>query len=145
MISGNRLKGWAAIICTVSTPFAAGLIQVVCVKTGCSHMALCGHNSGTECAGELFKPSTDSTSLLACNEKNFFGFGFRIFCEWRYKWSTLRPLWPTSPGPWSKPLNGNISLKFLLETRLKQVFWYFGWLLGFRVQKLLSKVNPIID
>ena len=28
---------------------------------------------------ELFKPSKDSGSLQACNEKKFFGFGFRFF------------------------------------------------------------------
>jgi len=27
--------------------------------------------------------------------------------------------WPTSPGPGHQPLNGSISLKFLLETRLQ--------------------------
>ena len=29
------------------------------------------------------------------------------------------PFWPTSSGPGPKPLDGSISLKFLLETRLK--------------------------
>jgi len=32
---------------------------------------------------------------------------------------TFRPPWPTSPGPRLKPLDGSISLKFLLETRLQ--------------------------
>jgi len=38
----------------VVNTFAAGLIQVVCTKTGCSHVVLRGENSGAESATELF-------------------------------------------------------------------------------------------
>ena len=31
------------------------------------------------------------------------------------------PPWPTLPGPGHEPLDGTISLKFLLETRLMTV------------------------
>jgi len=31
----------------------------------------------------------------------------------------FRPFWSTSSGPGPKPLDGNISFKFLLETKLK--------------------------
>jgi len=53
-------------------------------------------------------------------------------------WRTLRPPWPTSPGPGPKPLDGSISLlKFLLETRLQsESFDTLDDLLGFRVQNL---------
>jgi len=48
-----------------------------------------------------------------------------------------RPPWPTSPGPGLKPLDGSISLKFLLETRLQSVsFETLDDLLGFQVEKL---------
>ena len=45
--------------------------------------------------------------------------------------------WPTLPGPGRQPLGGNISLKFLLETRLQsESFDTLDDLLRFRVQKL---------
>jgi len=64
-----------------------------------THMSLCGNFSGSASAIDLFKVSKDAASLVACTRKNFFGWGMRIFCEWRYKWRTFRPPWPTSPGP----------------------------------------------
>ena len=49
----------------------------------------------------------------------------------------FRPPWPTLPGPGLKPLDGIISLKFLLETRLQsESFDTLDDLLGFWVQKL---------
>ena len=128
--------------CTVFNTFKAGLIQAVHVKTSCSHMALRRHNPGTKCIRELFKCSKDSASLVVCNEKNYVGFGFPIFCEWRHKWSSFRPLWPTSPGPEPKPLDGSILLKFLLGTRLKsESFDTLDDLLWFWVQMLWSKAG----
>jgi len=61
--------------------FEAGLNQVVRAKAACSHVALYGRNSGAASTRELFKGSKDSASLVVCNEKNFFGFGFHNFCE----------------------------------------------------------------
>ena len=50
---------------------------------------------------------------------------------------TFRPPWPTSPGSGRQPLDGSISLKFLLETRIQsESFDTLDDLLGFRVQKL---------
>ena len=46
-------------------------------------------------------------------------FWFWTFCEWRHKWSSFKCFSPTSSGPGPKPLDGSISLKFLLETRVK--------------------------
>jgi len=60
----------------------------------------------------------DLASLVVSNEKTFFWFGVRIFCEWCRRWRAIRPPWPTSPSPGPKLLDGSTSLKFLLETRL---------------------------
>jgi len=86
-----------------------------------SHVALRGQNTGAESAGELFTRSKDSASLLVCSENKIFWFWVLDFCELRRKWRTFRPPWSTSPGPGPKPLDRSISLKFLLETRLKSV------------------------
>jgi len=78
-------------------------------------------------------------------KKTFFNYGFRLF-EWCHNWSTYRPLWLTSSGPGSKPLDGSISHKFLLGTSLKsESFDTLDDLLGFQVQKLWSKINKIVD
>jgi len=61
-------------------------------------------------------------------------------------WRTFRPPWPTSPGPGLKPLDGSISLKVLLETRLQyESFDTLDDLLGFRVQKLSSEVKKTFN
>jgi len=45
--------------------------------------------------------------------------------------------WPTLPGPWHQLLDGSMSLKFLLETRLQfESFDTLDDLQGFQVQKL---------
>jgi len=124
----------------VST-FIAGMIWP---KSICSSLLYQQHNSPGDCARELFKHSTDLTSLLVCNEIYFFG--FRFFSEWCHKWSSFRPFWTTSSGPGPKLLDGRISLKFLLEIRLKSTsFETLDDLLGFRVQKLWPKNNKIIN
>jgi len=47
------------------------------------------------------------------------------------------PPWPTSPGPGRQSLDGSISLKFLLDSRLQsESFDTLDDLLGFQVQKL---------
>ena len=61
--------------------------------------------------------SNPQKTLQVCNEKHFFG--FCIFCERHHLWSSFRPFWPFSSGLRPKLLDGSISLKFLLETRLK--------------------------
>ena len=125
------------------TPWLPGSFQP---KTSSLHVLLHGNISTDDCAWELFKSSKDSANLRVCNQKKILGWGLRIFCEWRHKWRIFRPPWPTSPGPGPKPLDGNISLKFLLETRLQsESFDTLDDLLGLRVQKLWSKVNKISD
>jgi len=100
----------------VFNTFTPRIIQVVRKKTAGSHMALRGNLSGpvntTDPVEKLYK----SCSL---HSKKFFWLGGAGFCEWRCKWMTFRPPWPTSPGPGHKLLDGTISLKFLLETGLQ--------------------------
>jgi len=97
----------------------------------------------------LYRPSKSlkrrgkSSSL---HLKKIFCLGVWVFCEWRHKWKTFRPPWPTLPGPGHQPLSGSISLKFLQETRLQsESFDTLDDLLGFRVQKLWCKLVKIFD
>jgi len=62
-------------------------------------VALNRNFSGPVRATHLEKVSKDTASLLVCTRKKFFAWGVRIFCEWRHKWRTLMPPWPTLPGP----------------------------------------------
>ena len=94
-------------------------------------------SSSAHCARELFSGSNGSASLVDCTRKKFFTWGVRFFFEWRHKWRTFWPPWPTLPGPRRQPLGGSILLKFLLETRLQsESFDTLDNLLGFLVQKL---------
>jgi len=85
--------------------------------------------------------------LSSTLEKNFFAWGCRFFVSViRHKWRSFRPPWPTLPGLGHQPLDDSISLKFLLETRLQsKSFDTLDALLGFRVQKLQSKVIKMFD
>ena len=81
-----------------------------------------------------------------CTRKKSFASGVRVFCEWRRKWRTSTPPWPTLPGPGFKPLGGSISLQFLLETRLQsESFYTLDDLMGFQFQKLWYKLLKIFD
>jgi len=86
---------------------------------------------------DLVKASKDVASLLVCTGKKIFCLGYAFFCQWRHKWRTFRPPWPTLPGHGHQPLGGSISLTFLLETKLQSESCdTLDDLLGFRVQKL---------
>ena len=83
---------------------------------------------------------------FSLHSKKIFLLGECVFCEWRHKWRTFRPPWPTVLGPGRQPLSGSFSLKFLLETRLQsESFDTLDDLLRFRVQKLLCKLVKIFD
>jgi len=104
-----------------------------------THAALRGNFSGRLSATDPAKSSKDTENLVASTLKNFFGRWVQIFWEWRHKWRTFRSTWPTSPSPGPKPLDGSVSLKFLLETRLQcESFDTSDDLLAFQVQKLRS-------
>ena len=101
------------------------------------HVALRGNIYVPVRVTDLVEVSKDATSLLVCTWKNFLLGECVFFCEWRQKWRTFRPPWPTLLGPGRQPLGGSISLKFLLETRLhSESFDTLGDLLRFWVQKL---------
>ena len=103
-------------------------------------------SSSADCTREVFNGCNGSASRVDCTRKNFFAWGVRVFCDWRHKWRTFRPPWPTLPGPGRQPLRGSISLKFLLETRLQsESFDTLDDLLGVRVQKLWCKLVKILD
>ena len=84
---------------------------------------------------DLVKVSKDAASLVVCTRKKIFAWGcVWVFCQRRCKWRTFGP---TSPGPGRQPLDGSISLKVLLDSRLQsESFNTLNDLLGFRVQKL---------
>ena len=93
--------------------------------------------------GRSIKKCNNSCSL---HSRKKFLLGVWIFREWRHKWRTFRPPWPTLPGPGRQPLDGSISLKFLLDSRLQsESFDTLDNLLGFRVQKLWSTLVKIFD
>ena len=100
-------------------------------------------------SGMLYRPGKSLKRLgksSSLHSKKIFCLGVRFFCEWRHKWRTFWPPWPTLPGPGCQPLGGSISLKFLLETRLQCVsFDTLDDLLGFRVQKLWCKLVKIFE
>ena len=94
-----------------------------------------------------YRPSQSLKSLVAWTKNKMFCLRGEDFCEWRHNWKNFRPPWPTSCGPGRQPLDGSISLKFLLETRLQsESFYTLDDLLGFRVQKLWlgqPKINKV--
>jgi len=109
----------------------SGFIQAVRKKTTGSHLTLRGKISAPVRVTDLVEMSKDAASLVVCTQKNFFGWGVLwVFCEWRHKWRTSRPPWPTLLGPGHQPLGGSISLKFLLETRQHLsllILWMTCW------------------
>jgi len=48
-------------------------------KPGIFQLPYQPHSSSVDYGRELFKPSKNLASLRVCNEKKFFGFGFRFF------------------------------------------------------------------
>jgi len=99
-----------------------------------THMALRGNFSGLV-SGTKPVSLRRRVSLVTCTRKKFW-LGVVDFL-WRRKWKTFRPPWPTFPGSRRQPLDGSISLKFLLETRLQcESFDSLDDLLRFQVQKL---------
>jgi len=128
---------WDVIFCTTLAPgWFSGFSKQ---KNAWTHVALRRNISAPVRVTDLVAPS-----LSVCTRKKFFAWGLRFLCEWRHKWRTFRPPWPTLPGPGRKPLGGSISLKTLLDTRLQsESFDILDDLLGFRVQKLWSKLVKI--
>jgi len=81
--------------------------------------------------GQIVKRRGKSSGLHS--KKNFL-VGVLIFCEWRHKWRTFRPAWPTLLGPGRQPLDGSISLKFCWKLGYNPsllIHWITCW--GFRL------------
>ena len=103
-------------------------------------------SSSADCAKELFKSSNGSASLVDCTLKKFFGWGMRIFCDWRHQWSSFGVILAQVAWPWAQLLGQSVSLKFSLETRLEsESFEPLIDFLAFLVQKLWSKINKLIN
>ena len=97
-------------------------------------MALHGNISAPVWVTDLVEVSKDATSLVVCTWKKFFGWGLWVSFEWCHK---LRTSWPTLPSFGCQSLDGSISLKFLLETRLlSESFDTLDDLLRFRQKKI---------
>jgi len=82
------------------------------------HVTLRRNFSCSVSATDLVETSKDAASLLDCTWKKTFWLGVQLLCDWCHKWRAFRAPSPTLPGPGRQPLDGRISLKFLLETRL---------------------------
>jgi len=103
-------------------------------------------SSSADCARELFKGSNGSASLVDCTWKKFFGWGLRIFYEWRHKWSSFRVILAHVAWRRAQPLGQSVSLKFSLETRLEsESFKPLIDFLAFLVQNLWFKINKLIN
>ena len=80
--------------------------------------------------GRSVKRRRKSCSL---HSKKTFCLGGAVFCQWGHKWRTFWPPWPTLPGHGRQPLDGSISLKVLLDSKLQSESfdtlddWGFGF------------------
>ena len=101
----------------------------------------------------LIKPRSGCCGLRSVHqssslhsEKIFFGWGVRIFCDWRHKWSSFRVILAHVARPRAQLLGQSVSLKFSLETRLKsEPFEPLIDCLAYLVEKLWSKINKLIN
>jgi len=59
----------------------------------------------------------------SADKKQFFVLGFRFYVGDIISEVDIWPFWLRLPGPWAQPLDGSISPKFLLETRLESKFF----------------------
>jgi len=77
-----------------------------------------GYNSPAAAARAVFKPSTDSASLVVPNQNKIFSFGFGVLFGDVTSGGVFAFLWPTLPGP-GRPWNGPTYWpKYFYETRL---------------------------
>ena len=100
-----------------------------------THVDLHGNISTPLRVTDLVEASIDTASLLVYTQKKFFAWGVRVFCEWRHKWRTFRPPWPTLPGSGCQPLGGSISLKFFWKLGHNPsllILWMTCWGFGFK-------------
>jgi len=60
------------------------------------------HHVGDPCAKELFKPSKDAASLVACNEKKT---EVLFFCGWCHTWDSFLAILVQVTWPGAQPLD----------------------------------------
>ena len=77
-----------------------------------------GYNSPPAAAREVFKPSTDSTSLVVPSQIKIFSFGFGVLLGVVTSGGVFAFLWPTLPGPRRISNGPTFWPKYLYETRL---------------------------
>jgi len=112
-------------------------IDAIGLKNSSFRLPYLRHSSSANCARELFKGSNRSASLVDCTRNKVFGWGVRIFCEWRHNWSSFGVILAHVAWPRAQPLSQSVSLKFSLETRLEsESFEPLIDFLAFLVQKL---------
>ena len=88
-------------------------------KTSSCRLPYQHHSFSADYARELFKGSNGSASLLVCPQKKIFWLEVADFWEWHHKWSSFWAILAHVTWPRAQPLGQSISLKFLLEIRLK--------------------------
>jgi len=101
-------------------------------------------SSSADCARELFKGWNGSASLIDCTRKKLFGWGLRILCEWRHKWSSSGFILAHVAWPRAQTIDQSVSLKFSLKLGESESFEPLVNFLAFLVQKLWSEVNKLI-
>jgi len=136
----TKVCWWSwALLCLV-----LGLKAVVSFLETCQCQG-CGAGAKAICNGWSRSKILGKSCSFQWKKKSFW-FGGADFFEWCHKRKAFRPPWPTAPGPGHKLLDGGISLKILLETRLQsKSFDTLDDLLGFLDQKLWYKVIKTFD
>ena len=95
--------------------------EIIMVKSRVRHFScktLQSYNSPGDCARELFKPSTDSESLVVKIETKNFGFG-GVFWRRRHKEDIFWKSRPHLVGPGPQPIDPFLWFKGLVKTRWK--------------------------
>ena len=70
----------------------------------------------------MFKPSTDSASLVVPSQKKFLSFGFGVLLGGVTSGGVFAFLWPTLPGPGRLSNGPTFWPKYFYETRLSHEF-----------------------
>ena len=106
--------------------FQKGITQLVSViklpfNDRASHYSgscIFGYNTAPAAAREVFKPSTDSASLVVSSQKKFFSFGLGVLLGDVTSGGVFAILWPTLTGP-GRQLNGpTFLIEYFYETRI---------------------------
>jgi len=104
-------------------------------------------------SGMLYRPGK---SLKRCGKssslhsKKIFCLGDAVFCEWRHKWRTFRPPWPTLPGPGRQPLGGSVAtspvvLRWLCDSPRTGCAWRTTPLYMWHKQAIVREIASMIS